>query len=141
MRNFLQSLTEALWPARGWPQRAQTSPDVYLRPVVLLIIGLLLWPEAFAVVEMTTLLDVLGATLFLLAFSSAFRLFGISVLGRLHEAFVPSQYSALLKMRAPSAVAAGVMLIAANGVMTLVVLFLVLFTPYAVFHDVLSQRL
>jgi hypothetical protein len=134
MGDFLRSLADALRPIHSWRHRAPTPPDVYLRPIVLLIIGLLLWPEAFAVAEMTVLLDLLGATLFLLAFSAAFRLLGISILAWLYEAFVPSQTGALLKMRTPSGVAIGLALMARNGVL----IFLVLFTPYTVFHDVLS---
>src|SRR5438046_9218760 len=91
--------------------------DRYLKPLVVLRIGLWCGPEVFAVIELTTLLELLGATLFLFAFGTSFKLLALSMVGGLRKALLPSECTALISMRAwPSAVALGFCLILLNGV-------------------------
>src|SRR5215471_5061260 len=84
--------------------------DAMLKPFILLIIVLVAGPDLFAFVELTTLLEVLGATLFVIAFAVGFKLLGIRVLDWLRRLLVPEEYSMLIRMRGrPSAVVVGVL--------------------------------
>jgi hypothetical protein len=136
MRTLLQLVAEFLWPVRAIPPPGRVSRDVYLRPLVLLIIVLLVGPELFAVVELTTLLDLLGATMFLFAFAVAYKMLGVALLKWLLRALVPGECVTLMKTRAPSAVGLGLALISVNGLL----LCLVCFLPYVGF-ELLLQKL
>jgi len=91
--------------------------DAVLKPLILVTIVLFLWPEFFAMVELTTLLDLLGATLFVIAFAAGLRLLGITALHRLKRLVVPPEASMLLAIRGrPSAVAFGALYVAGHVV-------------------------
>jgi hypothetical protein len=109
--------------------------DDFLKPLVVLLIVLWCGPEVFAVIELTTLLELLGATLFLFAFTTSFRLLALSVLNWLGRALLPLECRALIKMRAgPGAVLVGLRLIVANGG----VWFVLCFTPYMILSKLLG---
>jgi hypothetical protein len=110
--------------------------DRFLKPLVVLLIILWCGPEVFAVIELTTLLELLGATLFLFAFATSFKVLALSVLGLLRRALLPSEYIAMLSMREwPSVVAVGLGLIVINGI----VWFILCFTPYMIVLNVLGS--
>jgi hypothetical protein len=90
-------LTESL--RLGPPNARRVPTDAILRPFVLLIIVLLVGPDLFALVELTTLLELLGATLFVLAFAVGFEMLGGAALARLKALFVPLECSMLIEMR------------------------------------------
>ena len=125
-----------LWPARAIPHPRRVSRDVYLRPLVLLMIVLLVGPELFALVELTTLLDLLGATMFLFAFAVAYKMLGIALMKRLIRVLVPSECAMLMKTRTLSAIGLGLALVAVNGLF----LFCLCFLPY-VGYELLLQKL
>lgn len=90
--------------------------DRYLKPLVVLLIVLWCGPEVFAVIELTTLLELLGATLFLFAFGTSFRALALSVLDWLGRALLPLESRALIKMTAgPGAALFGLRLVLFNG--------------------------
>ena len=111
MNRFLRSLAECrLLAQRSFDVRHVRADDV-LKPFLLVAIALLLWPEYFTMVELTTLLDLLGATLFVLAFATGLKLLGIAALARLKGLLVPPEYSLLLATRGrPPAAAFGLTL-------------------------------
>ncbi len=110
--------------------------DRYLKPLVVVLIILACGPEVFAVIELTTLLELLGATLFLFAFSLSFKLLALSMLDWLGRALLPLESRALINTRAgPGAVLLGLRLVVSN-VGVLVVLCL---TPFAILSDLLSR--
>jgi hypothetical protein len=78
MRAVLQ-LIKTLWPGRAV---RYVSTDDYLKPLVILMIALVAGPDIVAAVELTTLLELLGAAMFLLSFAVGFKLFGFAVLER-----------------------------------------------------------
>lgn len=128
MRSFLLSLSEALKSLQGGFTGSREQNDALLRPFLILVIVLLAGPDVFAVTELTTLLDLLGATLFLLAYVSGFKLLGISAIDGLRTLFVPREYSMLVGMRGqPFAIAWGVLFLAAHGLILVSVTF---FTVY-----------
>ncbi len=104
--------------------------DRFLKPLVVLLIVLWCGPEVFAVIELTTLLELLGATLFLLAFAASFKLLALSMLGWLRRVLVPDEFAALIRTRLwPYALA---------GMLTYgVVLFIIVLTPYVVLSALL----
>jgi len=77
--------------------------DSVLKPIVLIAIALVAGPEIITFVEMSALLELLGAVMFLVAFSSGFKLIGIAFYQRLAAIVVPDGCSSLLSLRSPTA--------------------------------------
>jgi hypothetical protein len=76
------------------------------------MIALTAGPDAFAVMELTTLLELLGAALFLLTVRVGLQALGLSAIHTLRELLLPTEYVALIRMREkPSAVFHGVSLV------------------------------
>jgi hypothetical protein len=116
--------------------KSSLPADRFLKPFVVLLIVLLAGPEVFAVIELTTLLELVGATLFLLAFSAAFKLLGLSILDAMRRVALPSEFLAMIRMRGrPDFVAVGLCLVAVNGVILLVIGF----TPYVLLSVMLGH--
>ena len=108
-----------------WP----IDVDRYLKPLVVVLIVLWCGPEVVAVIELTTLLELLGATLFLFAFGTSFKALALSILDWVGRAVLPIEYRALIKPSAGlAAVLIGLRLVVFNGT----VLVLLCFTPYAI---------
>jgi hypothetical protein len=68
------SLLEHLWPSRSGPSASQERRMALLQVGIAFAIALASGPEIFAAIEMTTLLEMLGASLFLSAFAAGARL-------------------------------------------------------------------
>jgi hypothetical protein len=136
MRALLQLLAESLWPIHATPRAGRGSADLYLKPLIFVAIVLLVGPDLFAFVELTTLLDLYGATLFLFAFMVGFEVLGMNALQRLRRVVVPDECATLFGTRVPSAVGLGVTLVAQNAL----ILFLVGFMPFYALWHVLALR-
>ena len=108
--------------------------DRYLKPLVVLLIVLACGPEVFAVIELTTLLELLGATLFLFAFSTSFKLLALSMLDWLGRALLPLEYRVLMRA-GRGARLVGLRLTLLN----VFVWFILCLTPYAILSDLLSR--
>jgi hypothetical protein len=134
MGTLLNAIADLLWPAHSISRTGQQKLDAYLKPLVLLMIVLLVGPELVAVVELTTLLELLGATMFLFAFAVAYKMLGVMLLKAFVEVLVPGECVTLIRARAPSAVVLGLALVARNGLL----LFVVCFSPFAVFDELRS---
>jgi hypothetical protein len=74
MHQQWQSFLEFLWPSRGRSLELQRRRDALLYATIAIAISLFAGPEFFAAMEMTMLLELLGATLFLTAFGAGARL-------------------------------------------------------------------
>ena len=83
MQNPWQALLEDLWPSRGVPPDLLWRRKALLHMAIAMAIALAAGPEIIAAMEMTTLLELLGASLFL----TAFRAGAVLVLLRLWDAF------------------------------------------------------
>jgi hypothetical protein len=115
MRALLQ-LIEVLWPGRT--SSRHVSADDYLKVAVILMIALVAGPDIVAAIELTTLLELLGAAMFLLSFAIGFKLFGVAVLDKLRQVLLPTEYLALAKLRGlPAARIHGVLLICKRNLM------------------------
>jgi hypothetical protein len=74
MQNSWQSFLERLWPSRSGPTAENQRRTALLKALIAMVIILASGPEIIAAMEMTTLLELLGATLFLTAFAAGARL-------------------------------------------------------------------
>jgi hypothetical protein len=102
------------WPGRSLVD-GRTRSDALLKPLVIVVIVLLVGPDLFALVELTTLLDLLGATLFVVAFAVGFELLGAGALRWLRRLLLPPEYLMLVEMRGrPVAVLCGVSFVAGH---------------------------
>jgi hypothetical protein len=116
--------------------KSSAQADRLLKPFVVLLIVLLAGPEVFAVVELTTLLELVGATLFLFAFCTAFQMLGLSMLDAVRRLLLPAEFLAMIRVRGrPDVVTVGVCLLAVNAVVLLVIGF----TPYVLVSALLGH--
>jgi hypothetical protein len=114
--------------------KSQIQWDRYLKPLVVLLIVLACGPEVFALIELTTLLELLGATLFLFAFFTSFKLLALSMLDWLGRVLLPREYRELMRA------GLGAMLVGLRlALLNVVMWFIVCFTPYAILSDLLSR--
>ena len=74
MQSQWQTLLEDLWPSRSVPRALLWRRDALLFTAIALAISLAAGPEIFAAMEMTTLLELLGASLFMTAFTAGAKL-------------------------------------------------------------------
>jgi hypothetical protein len=102
MRALLQLLLELSWPNRMTAGR-HSSRKIHLRALAILMIALVAGPDICAAIELSTLLEVLGAAMFLLSFAIGFKLFGIAVFEQLRTLLLPAQYVALARVRGHAA--------------------------------------
>lgn len=97
MRALLQ-LIKILWPNRTVVAGRHLSADDYLKPAVILLIALVAGPDILAAIELTTLLELLGAAMFLLSFAIGLKLYGFVALEKLRRFLLPAPYAALAKI-------------------------------------------
>ncbi|MEO8466586.1 MAG: hypothetical protein ABI640_14675 [Gammaproteobacteria bacterium] len=98
-----------------------TEADRYLKPLVVVLIVLWCGPEVFAVAELTTLLELLGVSLFLFAFGVSFRALALSIVDCVGRALVPVEFRPLIKMSAGlGAVLVGARLVVYNGLILVI---------------------
>jgi hypothetical protein len=74
MQSQWQTLLEDLWPSRRVPRALPWRRDALLFIAIALAISLAAGPEIVAAMEMTTLLELLGASLFMKAFAAGAKL-------------------------------------------------------------------
>lgn len=109
---MLQALREALWPVGPQRLRRRQQLDLWLRPLLALLIGLLCGPEVFLAADFIVLLDLFGALLFLTVFALAYRALALFALDRLRQIMLPLEWAALFgSPRNPSLVAFGTLMI------------------------------
>ena len=137
MTSVLQLLAKPLGVTQRPANGCLVSADAVLRPLVLLAIVLLVGPDLFAVVELTTLLDILGVTLFLLAYRVGLRSLTDPVLEWVKALFVPTEFLMLLNMRGqPVAIGFGVVFIVGHTLRLAALAFLSYAGIWVLMHSV-----
>ena len=122
VRSLLQLLSDCLWPVHPKAPGRRVDPDVYLRPLIVLVIVVLCGPEVFAAVDLVLLLDLFGVALFLTAFMVGYRALGLAALTCVQRILFPDEWTVFVKMRRhPSTMAHGVFLIGINALRVSVV--------------------
>jgi hypothetical protein len=116
MRALLQLILKSLWPVRSNAPSRSTSTDAYLKPLFILMIALLAGPDIFAATELTTILELVGAAMFLLAFGVGVELLGLAAFEWLRRVLLPVDYVTLIRLRGkPSSMIYGALLICRHG--------------------------
>ena len=100
MRRLWQVLTESLWTSRQAGSASQPRRMVLLQAVLALAITLAWGPEILAAMEMTALLELLGASLFITAYVAGFKLKAIELCRALHSTVSPLGQFVLLRSSA-----------------------------------------
>lgn len=102
MQTGWQALLEDIWPSRSVPRQLLWRRDALLFVVIAVVIAVASGPEIFAAIEMTTLMELLGASLFMTALGSGARL----ALSQLWEAvgriILPTPQLAIVRADAPA---------------------------------------
>src|SRR6185295_5981101 len=79
MREQWQALLELVWPSHYDPIASHERRVAVLQAVLAIAISLAAGPEVFAAMEMTAVMELLGAVLFLTAMSAGARLLALSI--------------------------------------------------------------
>jgi hypothetical protein len=119
MGNFIVLLIGLL--GRGPQLRAARKSDAYLWAMAILAISAVAGPNLFAAVEMSTLLDILGAALFWMAFVAGAQLLAIRAGGFLRSLLLPQGWDWLLLIPTLPARAAAMMWIGRNALAVFIV--------------------
>ena len=90
MSTWLQVLRERIWSSRTTAGRSFLPSDDLVMPIALLLIAIAGAPEYFVYIELSTLLDLLGAALFLFAFAMGLWLLLITLVRTMRRAIAPS---------------------------------------------------
>jgi hypothetical protein len=130
--NLPQRLRDALWPVGA----EAGAKDEIARLVVLGLIALIMGPDLLAAIEMRMLLEILGTTLFLLAFGAGARLLVLLLWRQVRAAVLPPEFLALVRGRNPLAapVIAGFWLVSNRQFATLCLIVLI---PYVCIRELM----
>jgi hypothetical protein len=79
MRHQWQALLELIWSSRYDPVADHARRMAWLQAVIAVVIAVAAGPEIFVAMEMTALLELLGAILFLTAMGAGAKLVALSV--------------------------------------------------------------
>ena len=102
MRNQWQAVRELFWPSRFDPTASQGRRTALLQAGIAIAIALAAGPEVFAAMEMTALLELLGATLFLTAFAAGVKLVALRMWRALCRISLPAPQLAIVRSDASS---------------------------------------
>ena len=97
MKNQWQSFLELLWPSRYDPIASRERRIALLQALIAIAIPLAAGPEIFLAMEMTALLEVLGAILFLSAFAAVARLLALSMWQAICRLLLPAPQMTVLR--------------------------------------------
>jgi len=97
MRYHWQALLELIWPSRYNPIASHERRMALLQAIIAVAIALAAGPEIFAAMEMTALLEVLGAVLFLAAMSAGAKLVALRVWRAFHSSIFPLPPAAVMR--------------------------------------------
>lgn len=140
MRSFLWSIVAALKSLQGGFEGSRAQRDALLRPLLILVIVVVAGPDIFALTELTTLLELLGATLFVIAYLSGFKLLGVSLLSGLRSLFLPREYLMLIGISGrPAAIAWGVVFLSAHCLILVLMSFFLTYFGVAVLTEIANS--
>jgi len=126
MRHQWQALRELLWPSRFDPTASQERRIAPLHACIVIAIALAAGPEIFAAMEMTALLELLGATLFLTAFAAGAKLVVLNMWSALCRIALPTPQLAVVRSDASfSAKALALVYVTAHAAWYLALAFIV----------------
>ena len=89
MRHQRQAFLELIWPSRYDPIASHERRIAVLQAVLAITIALAAGPEVFAAMEMTAVMELLGAVLFLTAMSAGVRLLALDIWSSIRSIVFP----------------------------------------------------
>ena len=112
-----QTLLEDLWPSRSVPRALLWRRDALLFIAIALAISLAAGPEIVAAMEMTTLLEMLGASLFMTAFGVGAKLVLMGLWNTIRRVVIPAPQLVIFRSAdSASAKAAALIYVSAHAV-------------------------
>ena len=97
MKHQWQDFLELVWPSRYDPIASRERRIALLQAAIAIAIPLAAGPEILLAMEMTALLEVLGAILFLTAFAAGAKLLALSIWQATCRLLLPAPQIALLR--------------------------------------------
>ena len=89
MRHPWQDFIELIWPSRYDPIASHARRIVLLQAAIAMAVALAAGPEIFLAMEMTALLELLGAILFLSAMAAGARLVALNICNAIYNIAFP----------------------------------------------------
>lgn len=102
MSHLWQRLLEYLWPSRIDPAVSHARRMMFLQMVIAFAIMVAAGPEIVAAMEMTTLLEMLGASLFLTAYGAGAKLAAIALWRGVYSIAIPTAQMSVMRSDAPT---------------------------------------
>jgi hypothetical protein len=100
MRHHWQALLDLIWPSRYDPVATRERRIALLQAALVVAIALAAGPEVFAAMEMTAVLELLGAILFLTAMAAGARLVALTIWRTICRIALPAPQAALMQSNA-----------------------------------------
>jgi hypothetical protein len=97
MKYQWQALLEVIWPARSGRAGSQARRMTLMQAAIALAIFVAWGPEIFAAMEMTALLEMLGASLFLTAYAAGARLAAKTLWRTAYDILLPAAQMSVLR--------------------------------------------
>ena len=100
MRHTWQAFLELLWPSRYDPIAGHARRLASLQAGIAIAIALAAGPEIFLAMEMTAVLELLGALLFLTAMAAGAKLVALSICSAVYDLAFPVPPAAIVRCQA-----------------------------------------
>jgi hypothetical protein len=97
MRHHWQVFLELIWPSRYDPIASHERRIALLQAVIAMAIALAAGPEIFAAMEMTALMELLGAILFLTAMAAGAKLVALNIWNAVYNIARPAPQVAVVR--------------------------------------------
>jgi len=97
MRNQWQTFLELIWPSRYDPIASSGRRMALLQAVIAMAIALAAGPEIFLAMEMTAVLELLGAILFLTAMAAGAKLVAMGLCSAVYDIAFPIPAAAIVR--------------------------------------------
>jgi len=135
MQSQWRTLLEDLWPSRSVPRDLLWRREALLFIAIAIAIALAAGPEIVAAMEMTTLLELLGASLFMTAFTVGARLVLIGLWNAVCSVVLPAPQLVVIRSGASApAKAVALIYVSAHATWCLAFVFIIGAWGHYVFH-------
>jgi hypothetical protein len=126
MRHQWRALLELIWPSRYGPTASHERRIALLQAGIAIAIALAAGPEIFAAMEMTALLELLGAILFLTAMAAGAKLVALSIWNAICNTALPApQMAVVLSDASTPAKALALIYVTAHATLCMTMVFVI----------------
>jgi len=135
MHTLLRLVFSWLNPRQDTANSKRPVPHALLMVLVVLIIALVAGPDLIAYIELSTLLDILGTSLFIFMFAVGMQIYVIEIRRWVDRCIITDSGAALLRVRTPRFIAFGTAHIVRNTFMVLTYLVAPICGLIAIGHE------